>query len=255
MGIGIVFRGHSNANYELIPSLFRDNGHRNNEAEMMRRVFASHPDAFKDDDTALEKLVRFQHFSLPTRIMDVTWNPLVALYFCAKAGTGEDGEVIAIACRPDKLKYFDSDTVSCLANLAYLNGPEKHALQSNAFLQVDEFNALGEAKRLVNFIKSEKSYFLNCIKPDDLAQSVLVRPKHSNRRIVAQNGAFIMFGLNESLVGPNDSTAFKIIRLVVTKEKKESILIQLDRLGFNDEAMFPELESAAKYIKDQFRTR
>ncbi len=219
---------------------------------MMRRIFASQPDAFKDDYTTLEKLVRFQHFGLPTRLMDVTWNPLVALYFCVKNERKCDGEVVVIACTPAKEKYFDSDTVSCLANLAYLKGFEQSVLRKNLCITAEAFNELAETRRLVSFIKAEKSYFLNCISPEDLDQSVLVRPKQSNRRIVAQNGAFIMFGLNDSLVRSDVSNSFEVIKLAVEKNSKQPILSQLEKLGFNDEAMFPELESAAKYVKGQF---
>ena len=220
---------------------------------MMRRIFASQPDAFSHDFSTLEKLVRFQHFGLPTRLMDVTWNPLVALYFCVKDSLNADGTVVLIACAPDKQKYFDSDTVSCLANLAYLKGSERNKLRDNLSLSVSQFNELEEAKRLVSFIKPEKSHFQKIIRPEDLDNSILVRPKQSNPRIVAQNGAFVIFGLNENLVRPDASTSFEVVELAVSKVCKPQIVKQLDRLGFNDEAMFPELESAAKYVKGQFK--
>lgn len=221
----------------------------------MRRIFASQPDAFKGDFTTLEKLVRFQHFGLPTRLLDVTWNPLVALYFCVKENQGFDGNVVLISCSPKQTKYFDSDTVSCLANLAYLKGSERNVLRRNKKLTIDKFNEIDHTQRLVSFIKAEKPYFINKIDPDDLNRSVLVRPKQSNRRIIAQNGAFVIFGLNRKLSADGDDLRFDSVELLVKKENKSSMLKQLDRLGFNDEAMFPELESAAKYIKEQFKRR
>ncbi len=253
--VSLVYRGHSKTSYELKPSLFRDKNHLRSEAEMMRRIFASQPDAFAQDYTTLEKLVRFQHFGLPTRLMDVTWNPLVALYFCVKDSPETDGQVIIIACAPEKTKYFDSDTISCLANLAYLKGSERNVLRRNKELPLEKFNGLAQTKRLVSFVKSEKSYFQNIVNPGDLNRSVLVRPKQSNRRIVAQNGAFVLFGLNQVLVGPASPQSFEVVKLTVDKDSKEPILRQLEKFGFNDEAMFPELESAAKYVKEQFKTR
>ena len=221
----------------------------------MRRIFASQPDAFKDDFTTLEKLVRFQHFGLPTRLLDVSWNPLVALYFCVKENQDFDGNVILISCSPKQTKYFDSDTVSCLANLAYLKGSERNVLRGNKKLTIGKFNEIDQTQRLASFIKAEKPYFINKIHPDDLNRSVLVRPKQSNRRIIAQNGAFIIFGLNRKLSTDNDALRFDSVKLLVKKDDKSPILKQLDRLGFNDESMFPELESAAKYIKEQFKDR
>ncbi|WP_163555038.1 FRG domain-containing protein, partial [Klebsiella pneumoniae] len=71
---------------------------------------------FSSDHSMFDRLVRMQHFGLPTRLMDVSRNPLVALYFATDPGTGAqtDGMVTAFAIPEGREKYFDSDSVSCL---------------------------------------------------------------------------------------------------------------------------------------------
>ena len=76
-----------------------------------------------------DKLVRMQHFGLPTRLLDVSRNALVALYFATDPGPlgskPSDGMVTAFAIPQEHEKYFDSDSVSCIANLANMTSEEK----------------------------------------------------------------------------------------------------------------------------------
>jgi hypothetical protein len=61
---------------------------------------------------------------------------------------------------------------------------------------VNKFNKNAVIQRLHQFIRSEKPYFLPIIDPIDLFKPYYVHPKMSNRRILAQSGAFILYGVN-----------------------------------------------------------
>jgi hypothetical protein len=79
-----AYRGLSDCNYISQPSVFRETINREQEHILLRELIAAHPEDFAADLTSLEQLVRMQHYALPTRLLDVTWNPLVALYFAAQ---------------------------------------------------------------------------------------------------------------------------------------------------------------------------
>ena len=174
-GHEFYFRGHSNKDkYQISPSVFRSGSGKAKEHALFRELIATNPGEFKDDSSTLERLARMQHHSCPTRLLDVSTNPLVALYFACKSNPKNHGEVIAFRVDKETVKFFDSDTVSCISNLSRLSLPDKQAL-----MRLDEttFNDSTIAKRLLHFIKEEKPYFEPNIKKHDLSRVLVVRPK------------------------------------------------------------------------------
>jgi len=119
------YRGHSQAKYRLEPSVFRKDERGNfryldNEDLIYRELLVSNSFDFQGDNYTLDKLVRMQHYSLPTRLLDITSNPLIALFFACKSHLGDLGEVIVLEMERKQVRYFDSDTASCIANLTRL---------------------------------------------------------------------------------------------------------------------------------------
>lgn len=260
----ISYRGHPNSAFLLKPSIFRSPGTRENEHILLRELIAAHPEDFNADASALELLVRMQHYSLPTRLLDVTLNPLVALYFASESAkkrvllprTGKrasleaDGEVITFTVASRRIRYFDSDTVSVLANLARLDTGLKKKIDTSK--ELEAFNEGLSIRRLIHFIRQEQSFEPEII-PTDLDKILLVKPKQNNRRINAQSGAFFIFGLTQEL---EESNAFgvKLDRLTITAGAKKDIRADLDKLGVNEKTLFPEIERAARYITGSVST-
>ncbi|MEX0631729.1 FRG domain-containing protein [Serratia ureilytica] len=76
----VLYRGPSNKNkYKLEPSLFRKDGDGNlyldNEHVLYKELIISNSEDFHSDQNTLDTLVRMQHYSLPTRLLDITSNP------------------------------------------------------------------------------------------------------------------------------------------------------------------------------------
>lgn len=243
----LVYRGHSNRReFKLIPFVLREKKFQDAEETILRELVASHPADFSSDSSTLEQLARVQHYSLPTRLLDITWNPLVSLYFAAKHHDGVTGEVIVFRIKKQHVKFFDSDTVSCIANLAHLKVAEKAAIDFT--LEGDAFNTQPPIDRLLQFIRVEKPHFRAGIKPDHLRTVLCVKPKKNNPRLLAQSGAFLIFGLTDSLdTFPVPEIAIE--RINISGRKKPDIVKELDRMGINDSTMFPEIEKAALYIR------
>lgn len=107
-GCRIFFRGQSKESFELTPSVYRmidGKSFRDNEYSLYQEMLRRDPSAFADCQTTFEKLVKMQHHGLPTRLLDLTFNPLVALYFACNDHSGENGKVFAITCLPENVQY------------------------------------------------------------------------------------------------------------------------------------------------------
>ena len=163
----------------------------------------------------------------------------------------ENGLVLSFDGPNNRKKYFDSDAVSCKANLSNLTSNEKDTIANSSARTIVEFNQLKPVRRLVQFIKSEKPCFLSEIVRTDLHKPYLVIPKMRNRRIIAQHGAFIIFGLDREL-GPTYSRDIKARRIVVAKEAKADIRHERFKLGIHAGILFPEIDRSANQIMRRF---
>ena len=122
------YRGHADKDWRLTPSILRTRKGPRVEDQLFREMVAHEPQSFSECRSALDHLVQMQHYGLPTRLLDVTMNPLVALYFACEEATSEptDGAVYHFAVPEQKVKHYDSDTVSVLANLAKCKEGDLH---------------------------------------------------------------------------------------------------------------------------------
>lgn len=243
------YRGHSNrSTYRIEPSIMRNNKTLEAEHHLFRELIATNPAEFKDDNSTLERLARMQHHSCPTRLLDLSSNPLVALYFSTKSNPDAHGEVILFKVQKSHVRFYDSDTVSCIANLARLSFEDKEVLRT---ISDDEFEGCGAVKKLVHQIREEKPYFESGIHREDLSKIVVVRTKQSSKRILAQSGAFMIFGL-VGLDENNPVPGVIIERITIDKESKKKISRSLDALSINDASLFMDIDSSARYIKNRY---
>ena len=246
-GLEVFFRGSSKHFPKTEPSVFRYPEWRRVEHELFNSLLAAHPSSFSEDFTTLDKLVRMQHHGLPTRLLDITSNPLMALYFASESHPEEDGEVIRFQFRAVDVKYPDSDRAAVMANLARLTPSQRHGLDTS--LPEEQFNALPPVGKLLHFIRQEKPYFEPLIVPRHIRSIMVVRGKQSNARIVAQSGAFLLFGDQVEFEDSPKGQDITLRNLTIKANAKERIMRELDQLNINRRTVYPGLESSAAYIK------
>lgn len=244
----VFFRGHDNRTHMLQPSVFRRPNHEANEHRMYMDLLATNPEEFAGDSTAFERLVRMQHYGLPTRLLDLSSNPLVGLYFACSNGHATDGEVIVLRVKTESIRYFDSPTVACMSNLARLSKVEKDTLDTS--LIRTDFNELQAARKLSKLVGFERPQFQPDIDPLDLLKCLVVRPKLNNARIVAQSGAFVICGKVHEV---KTSAEIRLGRIRVNKNKKDALLKSLELLNIGERAVYPAIEKTALFFKNKYQ--
>ena len=120
-GMTLFYRGHADPNYILCPSILRGPRLRENESRLYHELLIECPEEFEKCPSHLEKLVKMQHYGLPTRLLDITRNLLVALYFACETRQTGYGELVLISVDQGDIKYPQSDTASILASLPVLS--------------------------------------------------------------------------------------------------------------------------------------
>ena len=249
-----LFRGQSNAEWKLEPSVFRGNRFMH-EAALLREFERKNPLEFQGRSN-IEKLIKMQHYGLPTRLLDFSQNPLVALYFaCMDLST--DGAVFALHGYPTQNEDFVWISILMKCIFEY----EHHSICLESLIQEIEQDPLTfPCRHVIDFHNEKEILRILNIK----AWGIL--PKMTNPRIAAQEGAFLLMGSQlkySKKVANRTYYSFECIdpqdicdlwkhgrKYVIPKEAKEQILFDLRSIGIHEGRLFPELPAQARYIEN-----
>lgn len=268
----LYFRGECYDSWDLRPSVMRCSKEAKDkfpfrawEGEMLNELMSRQPEAFSGLTSAFSQWVLAQHYGLKTRLLDITRNPLVALFNACEDGGIEDGRLHVFSVWRDMIKSFNSDTVSVIANFAKLRHTEQNLLLSKTEDDTDEGDGLDLLKerdealgRLYHFIRQEKPYFLENIDLSDLFRVFVVEPQQSFERIRMQSGAFLLsvfherFERDEILNRNADIPVYDYYTLKVPYTSKQDIMEELRLLNITRESLFPGLDEAAKAVTQRY---
>ena len=266
----------------LIPNIYRD-GYIQNEEIIYREMQRFNEHEFASDKTAFDKLSRMQHYNAPTRLLDISEDLLSAVYFAIgerkieKEDKKKDNSLIYIfEIEKSKIKYYDSDAVSVISNLAKIPlSNDNHKSKKKLCCDIDgvgrkKFNKRESAKFLRHEIREEKPQFEAIIKPKHIKSIQCVRPKLTSDRIRSQKGVFLLFGLNpqnieepiklldkNSTLIPSTSKIThpikKIHKIEISYDAIEKMQKELKKIGITKPFIYPELDKVSEYLKEEYK--
>lgn len=227
-GVELWYRGHGSNSYKLEPFIHRDRAaeHRAEIEGMEKSVYDEllrrSPlfDTYKRDQWDL--LFLMQHYRAPTRLLDWTASPLIALFFALMSGSKAQDAI-----------------VWCLDPSAW-----------NGIILAD----IKEPARIFTTDESiVKQYHPTFDEKSSRSEPLAIQGIMNNPRINAQKGRFIIFG-SEPKPLEVYAQQFKIRNnvlhpLVIDKNAKPKILADLESYGVTYSTIFPDLEGLAIEIR------
>lgn len=215
------FRGHADIRWRLAPSALRY------EAEEQRRYALGLISDFKRVGEI--KLMRppqwneemkwvqlAQHYGVPTRLLDWTESPVIALYFaCLSPST--DG--IVFVMNPIDLNRATDPLKPRILNLQ----------QDSAIISKYLVSNINQRRRL---------------------RTIAINPVWNSERLMVQKGVFTLHGTECDL---DDKQAPSLVAVPILRETKPQLQEDLERIGTDEMTMFPELEHACSFLKRRAR--
>lgn len=217
-----VFRGHSDAssNYKLMPVIGRKwPVWGDDENHMVTEILTLRPEEFTGITSNFDLLSKMQHFGLPTRLLDFTYNPLIALYFACCSEKRADSRVV---CTFDTT---DESTQSLIENIC-------------SMYQYTDYNAIS-LDSIIDGVTHLRKYGLHTMDP------LMAKPKYSNERIKHQAAVFMVF--------PNAIYDYRSQMVVKGREKgdEQEYLIRFE-LTDNENKRLEFVRNEPNIYKDSF---
>lgn len=206
--------------------------------------------------TAWEELAIAQHHGLPTRFMDWTTNPLVALYFAVrqtekdKDSAPMDSAVYVLISNPKRYADLKRGQAAQVKPVGDAATESATAPGDDAY---DDFGADDAAPLppTVDTTAAADSAELSAdVGPLDLptpfkiSENIIYDPPHVSPRIRAQDGVLLACW---QPMQPLDEKDY--LEIVIKQAAHEDIRRRLDQYGVFDKQLFPDLDGIAKWLK------
>ena len=220
----IWYRGQADKNWKLLPGYLRFSKVIS-ESTLMKKFKQSAAMLLNEKPhESFGWLFLMQHYGVPTRLLDWSESPLVALYFAVSShDVHTDKDATLWSLRPSELNK----------NAGINNANEEFFIPSF------------EDEELISYsIESLSQNTRNQLMP---LATIATR---NNTRIQAQHGVFTIHHHNNSPIEEVGNSEH-VVKYIIPSDKRSKILNQLNLLGITKFQLFPELSSIGEIIKGE----
>jgi hypothetical protein len=236
------YRGCGSDKDKLLPTLFRHQKlttaeqlsglERDLMTRFRQRSIPYHSRSLADD---WEALFFMQHYGVPTRLLDWTENPLIALYFALVSA-------VRRATKIPRLKFVAPAVVWVLDPISWNRHALKHVSFEGGVLTPDD-DALKGYKPVPKFAGMHN-------------QPVALYGAHNSGRIVAQQGVFTIFGRDatamETLYTTGGFPNRSLTKISIPRNAIRKLRTTILSHGITESVVFPDLEGLANETRRIF---
>ena len=265
----LFFRGQAVDYWNISSTIVRDKK-LGIEHYLMSEPLRQIPNEFVNIGDGFEIMEKYQHYGMCTRLLDVTTNPLVALYFACEHHKEEEYtdsvSKESLKMSPMGIVYFkeenaplkyDDFEVRIISKLASYDLNESrtleeviHKLYEDKIISGEQLKTWSNDKGLLEFINICQNVFT-------------VLPIMNNDRLIRQSGAFLLPGqfniecrkekIKDAVITKAEAnlrSEFEKEFFYIDDEDKEKVRRELEHCNISEANLFPELEYQLNYIRN-----
>lgn len=229
-----AFRGLSDCRYRLENSFLRNCGPRPELEYHILRNFRKYArtSEINQTNTQLRSLVVAQHHGLPTRLLDWTYSPFVAMHFATS-----------------NTEKFDTDGVIWKVDFIKVNAQIPDPLQK--LLKKEQCNAF-----TVEMMESKFPTLQKLDKAIGSGHALFFEPPSLDDRIVNQFGLFSIMTeataiLDDWLIQHPEMYR----RIIIPADLKWEVRDKLDQANITERVLFPGLDGLASWLKRHYQPK
>eukprot|EP01086_Lenisia_limosa_P006363 TRINITY_DN25138_c0_g1_i1.p1 TRINITY_DN25138_c0_g1~~TRINITY_DN25138_c0_g1_i1.p1 ORF type:complete len:340 (+),score=60.60 TRINITY_DN25138_c0_g1_i1:173-1192(+) len=243
----VVFRGHANSDWDIKSSLSRTASGTGSKAEKhikeselpILRSFIRYAHTANPEGGLFGWLALMQHHACPTRLVDFTRSPFVALHFLTVDDSMSD--VDGCVWMIDSSQVASSAPYSIRTSLDKKQGDLFSIKQIEDAVKTATNNTDGPVLLSdITTLQDRHGEFLLFFEPPSL-----------DSRIMNQVGVFAL--PSDPSKPLNDSLSFMtgVTKIIVPAALKKEIRQKLDQININERSMFPGLDGLASFLTRQ----
>ena len=276
----LVYRGYGKQS-ELYPNIIRENNLINREIELLN-AFEKYGLQYFSVNNAIDFMSYAQHYGLPTRLLDFTYNPFIALFFSLFMPKGSNytdlndkdfyyirycdiskqlifNSLPVLLGSVDVMMKADSFSFQCKKGIETINkvlnlldeqyDEDKHEVEK-ILMYFSTIYRTTHNHKFITDVELFRSYLVEILNKFRDGRILFIDANQCSSRIIMQQGLF-MFPYNLERK-KHKSTLIKNTNLIkIHKETRSELLAFLETMGLDSFRLMPDLQNVCFAIKRQ----